>query len=536
MMVSSTDTQTGSDSGTINGIDVGLTAELPTFATDQFEVTADITTGSSTQDINVALVIDTSGSTAQNSGSDVDGDGINDTFLAAQKLAAKEVFESLKNAGYDPAAVTITLIEYNGNGSTVGNFDLNDETAFESAVDGLTAGGSTNFDDALDEVISEWQATTTDGTADDNPESEVTANDSNLVLFLSDGRPTSGGTNFTGEIATLENDFDADITAIGIGANSSLTQLNAIDNTGGATQITDLTQLGDLITAPPPLPELIEVQIVVTDEDGIETITTIPAGDPRIIETPLGLRIDCEPISGYDYEVGESLSVEVRAVFTPNGDTLVVDGFALPMFVCFVRGTHILTPSGEKRIEDLAIGDRVVTRDHGVQPIRWIGCTRLPASALAARPELRPVRISAGALGPDIPVRDLCVSRQHRVLVRDWRAEMMFGSAEGVLTPAFTLINDTSVRPDCDLPDGVDYFHIAFDSHEVIYSEGLETESFHPAADTVSVLTEPQRQELYAIFPELEEGLETMSAARVGLKGRDGHALNTRTIRMNTVE
>ncbi len=525
-MVSSTDTQFGSDSGTINGIDVGLTATLPTFATDTFEIDADITTGGSTQDINVALVLDTSGSTRLNSGSDVDGDGVNDTFLDAEKLAAKQVFEALVNAGYDPENVTITLIQYNSDGNTLGSFNLNDQAGFDAAVDGLTAGGGTNFEQGLNEVVDEWRATTTDGNADDSPESEVTADDNNLVLFLSDGNSNRG--NPTSEINELENEFDADITAIGIGSGSNLTQLEALDNTGGASQITDLTQLEALITAPPPLPELQEIQIVV---NGV-VIETIPAGDPRIIETPLGLRVDCAEIVLPEgvYEVGDTLNIEVLAVFTPNGETLSVSGFALPVFVCFTRGTHILTPAGERAVQNLSVGDRIVTRDHGVQAIRWIGSTRLPANALAARPDLRPVRIAAGALGPNTPVRDLSLSRQHRVLVRDWRADVLFGSPDGVLTPAFTLINDTTVRVVDDSATykdvgGVEYFHIAFDTHEVIYSEGLETESFHPAADTVSILTQPQREELYAIFPALEHGIADMTSARLGLKGRDGHAL-----------
>lgn len=509
---------------------MGLTATLPLYATDTFEVGADITTGASTQDINVALVLDTSGSTRNNSGSDIDGIAGNETFLEAEQLAAKQVFESLLNAGYDPENVTITLIEYNSNGTTLGSFNLNEQAAFETAVDGLTAGGGTNFEQGLDEVVDAWRATTTDGNPDDSPESEVTVNDNNLVLFLSDGNSNSGNPN--SEVNELENEFNADITAIGIGANSNLTQLEAIDNTGSATQITDLTQLEALITAPPPLPELDYVEIVV---NGV-VLETIPAGDPRIIETPLGLRVDCAEVTGYPYNIGDSLEVEVRAVFTPDGDTLSVGGFAVPLFVCFTRGTRILTPAGERVVEELIVGDRIVTRDHGVQPIRWIGATHLPAAALAARPDLRPVRIEAGALGPETPARDLSLSRQHRVLVRDWRADLLFGSPDGVLTPAFTLINDTNVRVDDGGADGVEYFHIAFDTHEVIYSEGLETESFHPAADTVSVLTEPQRNELYAIFPALEEGVADMPAARIGLKGRDGHALQSSGIRITAAE
>lgn len=531
-MVSSTDIQTDTDNDVINGIAVELTGEAPLFATDTFEISADITTGGNIQDINVALVIDTSGSANNSSGSDVDGDGSIDSFLDAQKAAAEALFENLLAAGYNPADVTISVIEYNGSATKVGDFTLNDETAFKSSIDGLTAGGSTNYDAALDQVIADWQSTTTDGTADDNPESEVTANDTNLVIFLSDGFPTSGGTNFTSEIATLENDFGADITAIGLGVNSDLTQLEVIDNTGTATQLTDISQLNELINSPPPLPDLQHIDILV---DGV-VVATYPAGDPAIIETAVGYRLNCEVIDGYPYVIGDTLDVEVVATFTPNGDTLTVDFQALPMFICFVCGTRILTPEGPKEIETLEVGARIVTRDHGIQQLRWIGSTRLPKSALMRRPELRPVRITAGSFGKDLPERDLCVSRQHRVLVRDWRADLLFGSPSGVLTPAFTLLNDSSIRLDEPGEDGVEYFHIAFDTHEVIYSEGLETESFHPAVDTVSVLTQPQREELYAIFPALEDGVADMPAARIGLKGRDGHALQSSGIRVTAAE
>ena len=100
-----------------------------------------ITTYGLSPDINIALVVDTSDSTGGNSGSDVDGDGINDTFLEAQQIAAKELFQSFIDAGYYPASVQITLIEYNSDGTTLGTFTLDQQTGFETAVDGLTAGG-----------------------------------------------------------------------------------------------------------------------------------------------------------------------------------------------------------------------------------------------------------------------------------------------------------------------------------------------------------------------------------------------------------
>jgi hypothetical protein len=293
------------------------------------------------------------------------------------------------------------------------------------------------------------------------------------VGFLSDGRPTVDGTNFTDELSAIATEFDADITAIGVGANSSLTQLDVIDNTGTATQVTDLSQLADVINTPPPLPDLQEIQIVVNGS----VVETIPADDPRIVSTPLGYRLSHETVEDYDYIVGTELNVEVRAVFEPTGDTLTVDGLILPLFICFAAGTRILTPEGPKPIETLARGDRVVTRDHGIQSIRWIGSTTLADGALAARLEARPVRITAGALGPDMPERDLLVSRQHRILVSGWRAEVFFvATNEGILMPVMSLINDDTIRVD-RAEGGVTYYHMAFGQHEIVYAEGVEAES-----------------------------------------------------------
>lgn len=497
-MSTDSETQTFSSTGNIGGLDVGLNVELPLFATDSFELSADITEGELSQDINVALVVDVSGSTRQNSGSDVDGDGQNDSFLEAQQVAAKALFQQLLDAGYAPEDVTVTLIEYNGSGQTLGNFDLTQQAAFEAQVDGLQAGGSTNFDDALDTVIENWQATVTDGVADDSPASEVTGDDTNLLVFLSDGFPTSGGTNFNGELNILENTYNTSITAIGVGANSSITQLNRIDNTGGAEQVTDVSQLADVIGAPPPLPELREVEIVV---DG-QVLAVVPAAD--LIPTPLGYRLDCIEISGYPYVVGTDLDVQVRAVFEPAGEVLSVGTIMVPVTPCFAAGTMILTPDGPRAVETLEPGDRVLTRDRGAQRLVWVGQTQITDEEMQSDPTLRPVRIRAGAFGPDLPERDLVVSRQHRFLLRGWRAELHCASPEGVLVPAIALCDGEGVQEDSDLA-GVTYVHIAFARHEVVYSEGVETESFQPAQRSIGHMDGPTRAEIVKAFPGLAE-------------------------------
>ncbi|WP_051909644.1 Hint domain-containing protein, partial [Paenirhodobacter enshiensis] len=113
-------------------------------------------------------------------------------------------------------------------------------------------------------------------------------------------------------------------------------------------------------------------------------------------------------------------------------------------FPCFAGGTRIATARGEVAIKDLAEGDLVLTRDHGPQPLRWIGSTEVSQLRLVKQPKLRPIRIAAGALGFDsegaaLPHRDLTVSPQHRILVRSKIAEKMFGESE-VLVPARQLL------------------------------------------------------------------------------------------------
>ena len=173
-----------------------------------------------------------------------------------------------------------------------------------------------------------------------------------------------------------------------------------------------------------------------------------------------------------------------------NSDTGFVNVSSIP---CFVAGSLIRTPYGELPVEKLQPGDLVMTRDDGAQPIRWIG-----ARMVEAEGDFAPVHIRAGTFGAH---RDLRVSPQHRVLVRDSLAELLFGEAE-VLVAAKDLLNDRSVTR---CPGGeVTYVHLMFDRHQVIFSEGLETESFLPGPQTTNLLEQPAVEEICTLFPELD--------------------------------
>lgn len=188
--------------------------------------------------------------------------------------------------------------------------------------------------------------------------------------------------------------------------------------------------------------------------------------------------------------------------------TLVVDlvstnstGTASIVITCFAAGTGIRTPLGEVAVEALVPGDLVVCGDNVARPVRLIAQRYVAPEELATHPQFRPIRIRAGSLGRNLPESDLRVSPQHRILIDDWRAELMFGAPE-VLVAAQHLVNDTDIMPDHRAED-VSYYHILFDSHQTVWSNGLRSESFFPGEQAFGSLVDATRREMLALFPEL---------------------------------
>lgn len=193
------------------------------------------------------------------------------------------------------------------------------------------------------------------------------------------------------------------------------------------------------------------------------------------------------------------------------------------VIVCFTPGTQILTGQGAVAVEALVPGDLVVTRDNGLQPLRWVGTHKLSYTELLARPELQPVRIAVGALAGAGPDRTMLVSPQHRVLVEGARAEMYFGESE-VLVPARHLTGLADVTRALPV-EGVTYVHILFDRHEIVQSDGIWTESFQPAERTLNALDDAARAEVLELFPELAADAASFPAARLSLKAHEARVL-----------
>jgi hypothetical protein len=135
---------------------------------------------------------------------------------------------------------------------------------------------------------------------------------------------------------------------------------------------------------------------------------------------------------------------------------------------CFLKGTTIRTVTGDRKIEDLAIGDLLPTTFGGLRPIQWIGHYPFKKSD-PSKPwakETLPVRIARSALDPNVPSADLYVTALHSLLI------------DGVLVPAEALINGTTItRYEAGETDELEYFHIKLESHDVVYAEGVPAET-----------------------------------------------------------
>ena len=174
--------------------------------------------------------------------------------------------------------------------------------------------------------------------------------------------------------------------------------------------------------------------------------------------------------------------------------------------ICFATGTAIATPDGPRPVETLRPGDLVSTRDHGAQPVLWIGHRWLSGAELARRSWLRPVRIKAGALGPGTPARDLVVSPQHRMMLTpgDGGASVLVAAIHLTALPGVTQVRARR---------GICYWHLLLPAHAVISANGAPAETLLPGPMAIGALAPPDREAILTLLPQLRRPIPGQSLA-----------------------
>ena len=188
----------------------------------------------------------------------------------------------------------------------------------------------------------------------------------------------------------------------------------------------------------------------------------------------------------------------------PEGETLILQGVSPSQMStaqqryaagipCFTAGTLILTPRGEMPVQDLRPGDTVITMDNGIQPVVWAASRQIGGLELMAAPRLLPVRLTRAFTGSE---RQLLVSPQHGVLVRRQGAEVLaraahlarLGSGQARVAKGVTSVH---------------YVHLMFANHQIIWSNGVPSESFYPGGWGLSMLDPATLLSLARTFPRL---------------------------------
>lgn len=258
------------------------------------------------------------------------------------------------------------------------------------------------------------------------------------------------------------------------------------------------------------------------DGDDLFILTSDPESGPADITIDGG----ANGAGGDTLQLGDGADLTTLNITSDVGGsksgTVQLDDGSLVTFsnieniICFTPGTMIATPMGSRDIAKLRVGDLVMTRDHGLQPIRWIQSRSVTGTGRFA-----PVRIRPGVVtGLE---RDLIVSPQHRMLFQGYRAELLFGETE-VLVAAKHLVDGLDVTRQA--MEKVTYIHMMFDQHEVVYAEGAATESFHPGSLGMDAIHDGARAELFAIFPELRSDVNLYGdTARRCLKRHEAELL-----------
>ncbi|MDC0130865.1 Hint domain-containing protein [Planktomarina temperata] len=197
-------------------------------------------------------------------------------------------------------------------------------------------------------------------------------------------------------------------------------------------------------------------------------------------------------------ELGKQYRV-IYTTFGTSSNIRIADGLTF----CFLSGTRIAVPLGETPVEQLRVGDTVLT-GNGPQAVSWISSSR-KNGANTPPVVFTPAAFASGALatpeGARLPERPLKVSQQHCMVLKDQRARAFLGT-DRFLLAAKHLVNGDTIYLDHSAGD-LEYFHLMFDQYQIVLAEGAWSESFYPGTEALKALTMTQVRDVYEIAPDL---------------------------------
>lgn len=234
-------------------------------------------------------------------------------------------------------------------------------------------------------------------------------------------------------------------------------------------------------------------------EDHLETSLLDDGSGGQITADEVGVVTNGDSTQTLQFPNGESVTVSPGTIDTTSFASQFASLVSMGVPPCFAPGTLIQTSTGDAAVETLRIGDMVMTADRGLQALRWIG--RRVQLFKSRKDEDKPVLFQAGSLGGGLPHRDLVVSPQHRMVIAGKAVEAAFGTAE-ILALSKAMTGRAGIRRMWG-KRRIEYYALLFDRHEVIFAEGVATESFRPGPVALESFDPHIRAQIYAIYPKL---------------------------------